>query len=220
LRKALVTGGSRGIGNAICQELERHGFAVVAPAREKLDLAVPASVAAFIEASPRDFDVLINNAGINEIVALDAIDDAAWARMRTVNLDAPFALIRAFGPAMSARGWGRIVNMSSIYSVVSRAGRSMYSATKGALDGLTRAAAVEFGPGSVLVNSVCPGFIDTELTRKNNPPEVLEGLRAQVPLRRLGTVDEIARFVAFLASDENTYISGQSIVIDGGLLVT
>ncbi|GAC1546515.1 MAG: 3-oxoacyl-ACP reductase FabG [Candidatus Velthaea sp.] len=220
MRKVLVTGGSRGIGAAIASRFGELGFSVTAPARLELDLADMASVRTFIDRSDRSFDVLINNAGINEIRTLDVIDDDAWTRMRTVNVDAPFALVRAFGPAMAERGWGRIVNMSSIYGLISRAGRSMYSATKGALDGITRAAAIEFGPGGVLVNSVCPGFIDTELTRKNNTESELDALRQQVPVRRLGTVKEIAHLVGLLGSEENSYISGQSIVIDGGLLVT
>jgi 3-oxoacyl-[acyl-carrier protein] reductase len=117
---------------------------------------------------------------------------------------------------MAERGFGRIVNLSSVYALVSRPKRSMYTTTKAALNGLTRASAVELAYGNVLVNAVCPGFVDTDLTRQNNSPEDIARLCGTVPLGRLASPDEIATLVYFLGSRENSYVTGQTIVIDGG----
>ena len=114
---------------------------------------------------------------------------------------------------------GATVNVSSCYSVVGRPGRAAYSASKAGLNGLTRVAALEYGERGVLVNSICPGFVATELTSRNNSPEQIEALRLQVPLRRLAQPPEIAEAVFFLGSRANAYINGQTIVVDGGFTV-
>lgn len=119
---------------------------------------------------------------------------------------------------MAERGWGRIVNISSVYSLVSREKRSMYSTSKSALNGLTRALAVELGPRGVLANAICPGFVDTELTRQNNTPAEIAALCELVPLGRLAAVREIAEFAYYIGSEANTYITGQTLAIDGGFL--
>jgi 3-oxoacyl-[acyl-carrier protein] reductase len=162
--------------------------------------------------------VLVNNAGINPIEALGEISAENWAQTIQVNLTAPFLLIQGLAPGMTARGWGRVVNISSIWAAVSKAKRASYSAAKTGLIGLTRTSAIELAPHGVLVNAVCPGFVETELTRANNPPEALEVIRKTIPLGRLAQPEEIARFVAFLCSEQNTYLTGQSIVIDGGFV--
>jgi 3-oxoacyl-[acyl-carrier protein] reductase len=216
-RTALLTGASRGIGAAIAAALTECGIRIVSPSRQELDLADPASVDRFIAAnSVVPVDILVNNAGINVIKPLEKIDDAVWDAMFQVDLRAPFQLLRAFAPQMKARGWGRVVNLSSVFSLVSRERRIAYTTMKSGLNGLTRAAAVELGPYGVLVNAVCPGYVETALTRENNSPAELEEIRATIPLRRLAQPAEIARFVAFLCSDDNTYITGQMLAIDGG----
>lgn len=216
-RTALLTGASRGIGAAIAAALTERGIDVVSPSRQELDLSDPASVDRFIAAnSVVPVDILVNNAGINVIKPLEEIDDALWDAMFRVDLRAPFQLLRAFAPQMKARGWGRVVNLSSVLSLVSRERRIAYSTMKSGLNGLTRAAAVELGPYGVLVNAVCPGYVETALTRENNSPADLEQIRATIPLRRLAQPAEIARLVAFLCSDDNTYITGQILAIDGG----
>ena len=163
-------------------------------------------------------DILINNAGENKPLPLDEVEPEALARILAVNVSAPFLLSRYLGVAMAERGWGRIVNISSVYSMVSREKRSMYSTSKSALNGLTRALAVELGPRGVLANAVCPGFVDTELTRQNNTPKEIAALCELVPLGRLAAVREIAEFVYFIGSDLNTYVTGQTLPIDGGFL--
>jgi 3-oxoacyl-[acyl-carrier protein] reductase len=216
-RTALVTGGSRGIGAAIAAELTARGYRVLAPPRAELDLERPASVEAYVAGHKnRAVDVLVNNAGVNFLNPITAIDTATWQAMFQVNLTSALRLIQAFAPGMAARGWGRILSVSSIFSVVTRDKRAAYSMTKAALNALTRSAAVEFGPAGVLVNAVAPGYVDTELTRQNNPPEALAAILSAIPLRRMAQPAELAKAAAFLVSEENTYLTGQTIVVDGG----
>lgn len=218
-KTAVVTGGSRGIGAAIVAELRRREVQVLAPSRRELDLADPASVNRFAaEQAEASVDILVNNAGVNFINRLEDIRPEHWQEMYQVNLHAPFRLIQALAPGMKARGWGRIVNVSSVFSLVTREKRAAYSAMKSGLNGLTRTGAVELGPSGVLVNAVCPGYVATEMTRQNNSPAEVAQIAVTVPLRRLAEPEEIARFVGFLCSEENTYITGQMLVIDGGFL--
>jgi NAD(P)-dependent dehydrogenase (short-subunit alcohol dehydrogenase family) len=216
-RAALVTGGSRGIGKAIGDALTATGVEVVAPSRAELDLADPASVERFCaDIRGRAFDILVNNAGINQIAAFDEVSEASMAATLQVNLLSAWRLTQAVAPAMAARGAGHVLNMSSILGRIGRAGRTPYSVTKSALDALTRSTAIEYGPRGVVANALAPGYIATELTARNNPPETIAALERDIPLRRLGTVAEIAALAVFLVSPENSYLTGQTIVIDGG----
>jgi NAD(P)-dependent dehydrogenase (short-subunit alcohol dehydrogenase family) len=214
---ALVTGGARGIGRAIVEELQASGVDVLAPPRRELDLAAVQSVESWL-LSHRDekVDILVNNAGTNVLNAVTDIDLATWEAMLQVNLGAVLRLVQTFAPGMVARGWGRILNLSSIFSLVTRERRAAYSMTKAALNALTRSAAVEYGPGGVLVNALAPGYVDTDLTRANNSPEALERICGLIPLRRLATVAELARIAGFLVSEANSYLTGQVVVVDGG----
>jgi len=216
-RTVLITGGARGIGAAIAAELDAAGCRVVTPTRSELDLVSPASLDAWVAANAGlAVDILINNAGINVLRALPEIESAGWAAMMQTNLTAPLRLIQAFAPGMAVRGWGRILNLSTIFSLVTKERRAAYSMTKAALNALTRSAAVEFGPSGVLVNALAPGYVDTALTRQNNSPEAIAALTAAIPLRRLAQPAELARTAAFLVSASNTYLTGQTIVVDGG----
>jgi 3-oxoacyl-[acyl-carrier protein] reductase len=218
-RKVLITGGARGIGLAIADRFRSAGCIVFAPSRSELDLSDLSAVRDFASRErAADVDILINNAGENKPLRLDEIEPEALARILDVNVSAPFLLSRYLGVRMAERGWGRIVNISSVYSMVSREKRSMYSTSKSALNGLTRALAVELGPRGVLANAVCPGFVDTELTRLNNTPDEIAALCELVPLGRMAAVPEIAEFVYFIGSELNTYITGQTLPIDGGFL--
>jgi NAD(P)-dependent dehydrogenase (short-subunit alcohol dehydrogenase family) len=214
--KAFVTGGSRGIGEAIVSRFRRVGYEVIAPTRRELDLASLDSIENYLSAKGVAADVLINNAAENLIFTLDKLSLPDWQRMQTINVTAPFLLMKHFAVGMARKGWGRIVNISSIYSLVSRPGRGAYAASKAGLNGLTRTAALEYAETGILVNAVCPGFVETDLTRQNNTPAQIEVLRQQVPLKRLGIPDDIASVVFYLGSEQNTFITGQTIVADGG----
>jgi 3-oxoacyl-[acyl-carrier protein] reductase len=161
-------------------------------------------------------DILVNNAGINPLGAAADFTDADLAATLEVNLAAPMRLARALTPGMAARGWGRVVNLSSIWSGVARARRFVYASTKAGLNGMTRALAVELAGAGVLVNAVAPGYVETELTRANNSAQDLERIRGTIPTGRLAQPREIAEVVAFLCSARNSYLTGQVLFVDGG----
>jgi len=216
-RRALVTGASRGIGAAIAEMLRQQGTEVIAPIRADLDLSDPDSVQNYLRANRNmEVDILVNNAGINFINEIEAIEMEAWQAMLQVNLTAPMQLIQGFAPHMKHQGWGRIVNISSIFSHVVKEGRAAYSATKSGINGLTRGAAVELAPHGILVNAVCPGYVETEMTRANNDESAIQSIAAAIPLQRLARPEEIAHWVAFLCSEANSYMTGQTLLVDGG----
>ena len=215
-RNVLITGGSRGIGAAIAARFAADGHRVVTPSREQLDLNNLDSLPEFLRLQETPFDILVNNAGINFLNELPNVQLADWEMMLRVNLTSPLLLTQAVSVGMKAKGWGRIVNLSSIFSLVTKEGRAAYSASKSALNGLTRSAAVELAPHGILVNALCPGYVETEMTHLNNSLEQIQAIATEIPLGRLASPDEIARCVAFLGSEENSYLTGQVIVADGG----
>ncbi|MDP2014169.1 MAG: SDR family NAD(P)-dependent oxidoreductase [Actinomycetota bacterium] len=220
-RRALVTGGSRGIGAAIVQALLADDWQVHAPARAELDLADPESVTAFLNLNAEViYDGLVLNAAINEPAPLGELTAETWDRTLKTNLSSAFSLASALAPKMAERGFGRIAAISSAYSQRARPGRAAYSATKAALDSLIRSLAVEFGARGVLANGIAPGFVDTELTRQNNDEAAIAQLVSRIPVGRLAASEEIAQAVAMLMSAKNTYITGQTLMVDGGFSCT
>lgn len=215
-KTVLVTGGSRGIGKAICKIFADNGYAVIAPTRSEMDLRSRESVKQFILTHPEGFDVIINNAGINEIHLVGELNESDYDDMVSINLTSPFMLINGFIGKMAERKYGRIVNIASIWSVVSKPGRSVYSSSKHGILGLTATVALEYSKYNVLCNSVSPGFTLTDLTRKNNTAQQIAEISKSIPIGRMAEVEEIASVVYFLASSNNTYITGQNIVVDGG----
>ena len=216
VRRALVTGASRGIGAAITAELREQGAQILEPSRSELNLADPDSISAWLHNYGDKVDILVNNAGINMLNDLESIRSDNWQAMLQINLTAPLLLIQGVALGMKQRGWGRIVNISSIFGIVTKERRGAYSAVKAGLNGLTRTAAVELAPNGILVNSLCPGYVATDLTRQNNSADDLAKIEAQIPLGRLAEPAEMARVVAFLCSEANTYLTGQSLLVDGG----
>lgn len=228
-KRALVTGGTRGIGAATAIRMVQAGYEVFVTGRSAeaeppagcrylpCDFADSPALERFaITITELNLSVLVNNAGINKVGRLDEYSPDDFALIQQVNVTAPFMLCRAVIPGMRKRGFGRIVNVTSIFAVVSRPGRSAYSASKSALAGLSRALALEVAAENILVNCIAPGFIDTDLTRQNLGPAGMQEVSASIPMKRLGQPDEIARCVCFLVSDENTYMTGQNVIVDGG----
>jgi NAD(P)-dependent dehydrogenase (short-subunit alcohol dehydrogenase family) len=226
---ALVTGSSRGIGAAIAAYLAESGVNVLTTSLRpgpkpmfsskhwSVDLSDDTAFERFLdEVSQLDIDILVNNAGINRIGPVTDIDIADFDQILKVNLRAPFLLMQRTMPNMIKKGWGRIVNIGSIFSTISKAHRAPYSASKFGLDGLTAAVAAEVAHHGVLVNTVSPGFIETDLTREVLRDEGMQAMRSAIPLGRLGQPAEIGAFVGWLVSPENTYVSGQNLLIDGG----
>ncbi len=217
-RTALITGASRGIGAAIAVKLQNEGLRVLSPSSKVLDLSSTVSIDTYLSQLTDPIDILVNNAGINRLGSIDEISGKDFEEVIQINLLGHFQLTQGLVKGMKARRYGRIVNISSIWSLVSRERRVTYSAAKAGLNGLTRALALELAPYHILVNAVAPGYINTELTKKNNPPEALERIAEEIPLGRLGEPSEIAECVAFLCSPKNSYMTGQVIVLDGGYL--
>ena len=240
-RVAIVTGAARGLGHAAAKRLYERGASVAVNVRdiERAEevarslgpraLAVPGDVAAAgkpdeiarrtLERFGR-IDILVNNAAMAETTRFPDLTADEWREALEVNLTAPFLLMKAVLPAMQARRYGRIVNVSSSAGrMVSTLGGAHYTASKTGLLGLTRAAAKELGKFGITVNAVCPGMIDTELTRESASPEFLERLAAGFPVPRLGTALEVADLICFAASEASGYITGAAFDINGGDLM-
>lgn len=228
-----MTGGTRGIGESIATRLRDDGADVtVTGTREggkapegcwylQVDFVDAVATERFAErVADHRVDILVNNAGINVTAPFAEVAGDDFDRIQRVNVRAPMVLCRAVLAGMRAAGWGRIVNVSSIFGVVSREHRASYSASKFALDGMTAALAAEAAADGVLANCVAPGFIDTELTRRVLGEAGMVAMARDVPVRRLGRPEEVAELVAWLAGPRNTYVSGQNVVIDGGFTRT
>ena len=230
-RTVVVTGASRGIGEAIARAFKDDGARVVGTRTSPAAGGAADSCDEWIVADFSDLahirtcadriralepDVLVNNAGINAPAPFTEIRLEQFMAIHQVNVVAPLLLTQAVIPAMARRAWGRVVNVSSVFGKISKAGRAQYSASKFALDGLTVALAAEHSSNGILANSVAPGFIDTEMTRRVLGAAGVEQIVGTVPIGRLGRADEIARLVRWLGSADNTFVTGQNIAIDGG----
>ena len=216
--RVLVTGGSRGIGHAVVQELsQKNNWEVIAPNRDKLDLTDFNSIIEFTK-DIAPFNALVNVAGLNELRTLENIDDESLDIMLKTNLSGPLKLIQAIVPGMKAIGGGKILSFSSIWGLRSKEVRTLYSMGKFGIRGMTAALARELGPDNILLNTIAPGYVLTDMTFKNVPEEERKKICQEIPLGRMAYPEEIAKIVSFLISPENTYITGQTIVADGGFL--
>jgi len=236
---ALVTGASRGIGKAIAERLAEDGFFVVGTATSdggadsisgylgengrgvKLDVANAESVEAVIKTVNDAFGtptVLVNNAGITRDNLLMRMRDEEWDDIINTNLTSVFRMSKAVLRGMMKAKTGRIINISSVVGVTGNAGQANYAAAKAGMIGFSKSMAKEVGSRNITINTVAPGFIDTDMTKELSD-DIKKGLLTAIPLSRLGTAQEVAHAVAFLASDGAAYITGETIHVNGGMFM-
>jgi len=237
-RTALVTGSTRGIGRAIAEGLVACGARVAVVGRDlataervaealgeargfACDVSDPASVTMLVQTVEDAFgqlDILVNNAGITKDNLMARMKDEDSDAVMATNLRSAFVATRAAQRGMMKRRWGRIINITSVVGLVGNKGQANYAASKAGLIGFTKAAAKELSSRNILVNAVAPGYIQTDMTAQLND-EARTALSSQIPLGRLGESKDIAGAVAFLASDLAAYITGQVLVVDGGMVM-
>ena len=239
-KTALVTGATRGIGKAIADTLWQSGAEVylTGTKQEEIDalnqevkvqgierkhylcvnLSCEDSLNKFLQELEKipQIDICVNNAGINIVRNFCEVPFEEFMKVQQVNVFGPRQILNVVVPKMRAQKYGRIVNIASIWSVINRPGRSSYGISKNAIHGLTKALSIELAADNIMVNSVSPGFTMTELTKNTNTPEQLVELGNKVAARRLADPQEQANVVAFLCSEQNSYMTGQNLVVDGG----
>lgn len=233
---AIVTGASGGIGRAIAEGLLQRGCEVLITTTKEhpswakeyplchylsfdaLEEKSISDLLAFIN-KQSSVDILVNNAGLHCPETIDKLTLENWRTLMSINAEAPMRLMQAVSHPMKKKGMGRILNIASIAAIISRSGSAAYSASKAALTGLTRAAALDLAGHGVLVNALCPGHTHSELMDRIITPAQQEQLRAPIPLGRFAKGDEIASMGIFLVSSLNTYITGQSVIVDGGVTI-
>ena len=238
-RVALVTGSTRGIGRAIAGTLAGAGARVAVVGRDRgkaeeaagtiggsargfgCDMADPAAVATLVtdvESAFGSVDILVNNAGLTRDNIVPRLKDEDWQVVIDTNLRGAFLATRAAARGMMKRRWGRIINIASVVGLIGNKGQANYAASKAGLIGLTKSVAKELASRNVLANAVAPGFIETDMTA-SLAGEARDALVRQIPLERLGSAQDVAGVVAFLASEHAGYITGQVFVVDGGMVM-
>ena len=239
-KTVLITGGTRGIGKALVEAFEASGANLIITGRNKdnidklnieynnlkreyfvLNFAKVGNYEEFENnlIGKEKIDVLVNNAGINIINNFIHSKNDDFTQIVNVNIKGPYKLSKFVAQKMIKHHYGRIINICSIWSIITREKRSLYTMSKNALHGLTQTMAIELAEHNILVNSVSPGFTLTDLTKETNTNEELKNISMKIPMKRLAKPSEIANLVLFLASDKNTYLTGQNIVVDGGFTI-
>lgn len=215
-----ITGGHGEIGRAIVERFHTANYEVVAPASSEMDLADRNSIRNYLQGlDGKVFDAVIHCAGVNKPKPLEALDWEALDWTMQVNATSLVKILQYLVPPMKKNKTGHILAISSIYGVISRKDRLPYAMSKHALGGLVQTLAIELGPLNIKVNGLAPGVIKTKMTKQNNSPETIAAFEVGIPLGRLGEPEDIARAAFFLCSEENTFITGQTIIVDGGYII-
>ncbi len=229
-KKVIVTGGNRGIGKGIVLSLLDQGYLVLATSRDSkkfdmshqnlevanLDVCDQASIDDFQKiVNDFDPDILINNAGITKDNLFLRMTEDDWAEVIDTNLNSVFRMTKLVVRGMLKKKWGRIINISSISGSMGNPGQTNYSASKAGVEAFSRSLAKELGSRNITVNSVAPGFIQTDMTQGLIDEEITK----KIPLQRVGSVEDVASLINFLVSEESNYITGQTLVVDGGLFM-
>lgn len=216
-KTVFLTGGSRGIGRAIKNMFEKEGLKLIAPTRAELDLSSKDSIDEYLRINAKlEPDIFVHCAGINELAGITEIDQELLESVFQVNYYAPVALLNHFCKAMKKKQWGRIVFISSLYAIVSKERRIAYSSSKNALNGLTKTLALELAEDNILVNEIAPGYVMTDMTRKNLSLDEIDVIKSNIPTKRFQSEEDIAYLTGFLCSDQNQSITGQLMAVDGG----
>jgi NAD(P)-dependent dehydrogenase (short-subunit alcohol dehydrogenase family) len=241
-KTALVTGGARGLGKTMATALAEAGADIALTGRSldscqatanEIAHATGRTVRAFagdvtiakdverlhteVSAACGHVDILINNAGTNIRGTIDQVSEADWDSVVDTNLKGPFLVTKAFAPAMLKKGWGRVINLASIMSVVALPGRTTYCSSKAGVLGLTRTWGLEWADKGVTCNAICPGPFATDMNRQLlNDPKAYQQFVASIPMGRWGELDELTGAIVFLASDASSFVTGSSLFIDGG----
>lgn len=216
-KRIFVLGGSGGIGKEIVSCFRNYGGTVDAPGHSELDLGNEKNIDSYFQCHPKNYDVLVYAAGINNPESFENLTAQAISNILEVNTLGFITVCRHLVPEMRKNG-GHILAISSLYGVISRKKRLPYALSKHALIGVIQTLALELAEAGILVNAISPGFIETEMTHKNNSPEKIAELVSNIPLKRLGHGKDIGETAAFLCSGKNRYITGQNIIVDGGYM--
>ena len=215
-KRVLLTGGSGGIGGYIKKVFEEAGNDVIAPARKEMDLSDRESIRSFIKSYGTETDIFVHCAGINLLSQIDQISMSMIDTVFQTNTFSAVEIISGIVPHMKEQKFGRIVLISSLYAIISREKRMAYSMSKNALTGLAKTLSLELGQYNILTNCVAPGYVMTDMTRKNLSIQEIEQIRESIPTKRFQSGQDIANIVMFLCSEMNQSITGQLIAVDGG----
>jgi 3-oxoacyl-[acyl-carrier protein] reductase len=217
--RALVLGGKGDIGSAIASQLKADGMTVTALGRTDFDLSNTGQIAAFFATQSQGFDVLVHSGGLNVPKKFAELDEHEIRQSLEVNLFGFLQVARHCLPHWQQTGHGKVLVISSLYGFFGRRGRLPYVMSKHALNGAVKTLAIEWAEYGVLVNALSPGYVGTKMTRANNDEKTIARFVSAIPLRRLGTPEDIAQVASFLCSPCNRYLTGQDIVVDGGFSV-
>ena len=217
MKKLFITGGNGDIGSSVSKIFEKNHYEIIKPSSLDLDLSDNNSIDNYFD-NLKDVDVFIHCAGVNYPKSFFEIDDLELKNVMDINVNSFLRIAKYLVPFMIKNNYGYILSISSLYGFISRKNRLLYTASKHSLNGMVKTMALELGSHNIKVNSLSPGFVDTRLTRKNNNKDKIKSWESKIPLGRLAKPRDIARVSYFLCS-ENTYITGQNIVVDGGYTI-